>query len=86
MRVRGQQLTTASVWDDTDIVHVLESEVIVPDFHTYGGLRLQSKLGEGLVVKLGTGAGFTVTGEPLDIVDRIAVRCRSSVHLDSQWF
>ncbi len=71
MRVRGQQLTTASVWDDTDIVHVLESEVIVPDFHTYGGLRLQSKLGEGLVVKLGNGAGITATGEPLDIVDRI---------------
>ena len=71
MRVRGEVLTTATVWDDSDIVHILQSEVVVPDLHTYGGLRLQSKSDESLVVKLGTGAGFTATGEPLDIADRI---------------
>lgn len=72
MRVRGATLTTESVWDDTDIVHVLQSEIVVPDFHTYGGLRLTSKSNESLVVKLsGTNAGFTATGQPLDIIDRI---------------
>ncbi|GAB5405864.1 MAG: hypothetical protein Aurels2KO_40950 [Aureliella sp.] len=72
MRVRGQTLTTESVWDDSDIVHVLQSEIIVPDFHTVGGLRLQSRSDESLVVKLeGNGAGFTALGRPLDITDRI---------------
>ena len=72
MRVRGTTLTTESVWDDTDIVHVLQSEIVVPDFHTYGGLRLTSKSNESLVVKLsGPNAGFTATGQPLDIIDRI---------------
>ena len=72
MRVRGATLTTESVWDDTDIVHILQSEIVVPDFHTYGGLRLTSKANESLVVKLsGTNAGFTATGQPLDIIDRI---------------
>ncbi len=71
MRIRGQILTTATVWDDTDIVHILQSEVVVPDLHTYGGMRLQSKSDESLVVKLGPAAGLTATGQPLDIVDRI---------------
>ncbi len=72
MRVRGQELTTESVWDDADIVHVLQSEVIVPDFHTFGGLTLRSRFDEGLVVKLsGANAGFTATGKPLDVADRI---------------
>lgn len=55
MRIRGGTLTTESVWDDADIVHVLQSEVIVPDFHTFGGLRIQSRVDESLVVKLGAG-------------------------------
>ncbi len=72
MRVRGETLTTETVWDDTDIVHILQSEVIIPDFHTFGGLRLQSKADESLVVKLaGAGAGLTALGRPLDITDRI---------------
>ena len=72
MRVRGATLTTESVWDDTDIVHILQSEIVVPDFHTYGGLRLTSKSDESLVVKLqGVNAGFSATGRPLDIKDRI---------------
>lgn len=73
MIVRGATLTTESVWDDTDMVHVLLDTIYVPDFHTYGGLRLQSSATESLVVKLSGGpdAGFTATGRPLDIDDRI---------------
>ena len=72
LKVRGATLTTESVWDDTDIVHVLTETIFVPDFHTFGGLRLESSPTESLVVKLsGTDAGFTATGRPLDINDRI---------------
>ncbi|XZE35954.1 Ig-like domain-containing protein [Pirellulaceae bacterium SH501] len=72
MTVRGATLSTESVWDDTDIVHVLQSEIVIPDFHTYGGLRLTSRADESLVVKLnGANAGFTAAGRPLDITDRI---------------
>lgn len=71
MRIRGQTLTTETVWDDTDIVHILQSEVIVPDFHSEGGLRLQSRSDESLVVKLSSAAGLTAMGRPLDITDRI---------------
>ena len=52
MVVRGETMTTQGVWDDTDIVHVLFDTVYVPDFHIYGGLRLESKPTESLVVKL----------------------------------
>ena len=44
MVVRGATLQGASVWDDTDIVHLLEGTVIVPNFVGDGGLRLQSRL------------------------------------------
>jgi len=72
MVVRGGTLTTESVWDDTDIVHVLYDEIDVPDFHTFGGLRLESSPTESLVVKaFGKDAGFTTTGRALDIADRI---------------
>jgi len=85
MRVRAGTLTTEGVWDDTDIVHVVQEETIhVSDFHTYGGLRLESDPYESLVVKLGSrkdlllnssidivDAGITVNGRPLDITDRV---------------
>lgn len=72
MFVRGELLTTESIWDDTDIVHVLQSLITVDNLHTYGGLTLQSSNSESLVVKLqGAGAGFTATGSPTDIIDRI---------------
>jgi hypothetical protein len=72
MVVRGATLTTQSVWDDTDIVHVLLDEVIVDNHHTFSGLRLQSTRNESLVIKLlGDEAGFTATGLALDIDDRI---------------
>lgn len=70
--VRGEELTTETVWDDNDIVHVLQDEVLIPNFHTYGGLRLTSAPDSSLVIKLaGNNAGFTAGGKPLDIEDRI---------------
>ena len=72
MVVRGGTLTTQSVWDDTDVVHVVLDEIIVPNVDSYGGLRLESSPTESLVVKFsGANAGFTATGQALDIVDRI---------------
>jgi hypothetical protein len=72
MNIRGDILTTESIWDDTDIVHVLRSEITVDQHHTFSGLRLQSSPGESLVVKLqGANAGFTADGIQLDIDDRI---------------
>lgn len=77
MRVRGGVLDTEAVWDDTDIVHVLFDSILIPDFHTYGGLRLESSARESLVVKAandtnaGTTAGFIADGRPLEIEDRI---------------
>ena len=72
MVVRSATLTTESVWDDADIVHVLLDRVVIPDYHTFGGLRLQSAASQSLVVKLaGPAAGFTATGRPLDIDDRV---------------
>jgi VCBS repeat-containing protein len=72
MVVRGGLVTTQGVFDDTDIVHIVFEEIVIPDFHTFGGLRLQSSPTESLVVKLsGANAGFTATGTPLDIDDRI---------------
>lgn len=72
MVVRPATLTTQGVWDDTDIVHVVQNEILIPDFHAYGGLRLESSSTASLVVKLSGGnAGFTADGYPIDIDDRI---------------
>ncbi|MFV1965393.1 MAG: hypothetical protein ACC628_08215, partial [Pirellulaceae bacterium] len=70
MLIRGQTLTTQSVWDDTDIVHVVQDTIYVPDFSTYGGLRLESGPTESLVVKF-LDAGLTAFGQPHEIDDRI---------------
>ncbi|HBV64656.1 MAG TPA: hypothetical protein DEF45_16725, partial [Rhodopirellula sp.] len=70
--VRGEQMNTAGVWDDSDIVHVLEDEITVTNLHSLGGLTLQSSNSESLIVKLsGNNAGITATGFPLDINDRL---------------
>ncbi len=79
--IRGETLTTMSVWDDTDIVHVLRGEkVIVPDFHSQVGLLLASSPSASLVIKMdgpgdsfnpNLGAGFTAKGSPLGISDHI---------------
>ncbi|MEZ6101434.1 MAG: NF038122 family metalloprotease [Pirellulaceae bacterium] len=75
MEVRGGTLTTESVWDDAEIVHVLRDTIYVPNFHTYGGLRLESAPGRSLVVKLsGEFSGLTATGVPMGIDDFIGGR------------
>ncbi|MFN7841606.1 MAG: dockerin type I domain-containing protein [Pirellula sp.] len=72
VEVRGGVTTTQSVWDDTDIVHVLRDEVVSSNTYTFGGTQLVSKNGRSLVVKMeGADAGFTATGLALDIDDRI---------------
>ncbi|MEI6541474.1 MAG: hypothetical protein WCO86_18405, partial [Planctomycetota bacterium] len=72
MEVRGGVLTTQSVWDDPDIVHVLLTEIYAPNLHTYGGIRLQSNPTASLIVKLfGPNAGFTAGGVQQEIDDRI---------------
>ncbi len=75
MVVRGEIINNESVWDDTDVVHVVFEEIIVPDFHTLGGLRLESSATGSLVVKFnGENAGLTAGGNPLDNNDRIGGR------------
>jgi hypothetical protein len=73
-------LTTDSVWDDTDIVHVLFDSIIVGNVQQVGGLRLQSAVNESLVIKMEgqgsnfdheRGTGFTATGRYSSIVDRV---------------
>ncbi len=55
----GDILTSASVWDDTDIVHVVTDEIFVTNVQHEGGLRLQSAPNESLVVKFdGYGSNF----------------------------
>ena len=72
MVVRGGVVATDSVWDDTDIVHVVFDEIIATNYHHEGVLRLQSSDTQSLVVKLsGDDAGFTAGGVPLEIDDRI---------------
>lgn len=73
LEIRGEVLTTEVVWDDTDIVHVLRSDIEIPDFHTFGGLRLESSATESLVVKADN-AEILATGRSLDIPDRIGGR------------
>lgn len=73
MMVRGGTLTTAGVWDDTDIVHIVQDSIIAPNQQSLtGSLRLQSSPTQSLVVKLqGTNTRILATGTPLDIPDRV---------------
>ena len=72
MNVRAEELVVQSIWDDTDVAHVLTGTIFSSEFHTEGGLRLQSNPTGSLIVKLsGAAAGFAATGDPLEIDDRI---------------
>lgn len=80
LRIRGGELAGGSVWDDTDITHVLYSSVIVGNSISGSGLTLKSRPDESLVVKFvgeGTpnsdtaGTGITATGSTGDVADRI---------------
>lgn len=72
MVVRGGLLTTNGIWDDTDIVHVVNSTISLGNQQSLTGtLRLQSSPSESLVVKLlGTNTDIVAGGELLDIDDR----------------
>lgn len=73
-------LTTESVWDDTDIVHVLFDSITVSNLQHVGGLRLQSAVNESLVIKMEgqgsnfdqeRGTGITATGRFAGFEDRV---------------
>ncbi|MCY2986718.1 MAG: pre-peptidase C-terminal domain-containing protein, partial [Planctomycetota bacterium] len=70
MKVRAGVVDTSTVWDDTDIVHVLAGGQITDDkFHILGGIRLQSAPDASLVMKLGTGAGFAIGSSSVDLLE-----------------
>lgn len=71
MRVRSEIVTTDSVWDDTDIVHVVEGSIYSLTQHYYGAIRLRSDADQSLVVKFGPGGSLVGGGRPLDIDDRV---------------
>jgi hypothetical protein len=84
MEIRQGDLDTATIWDDTDIVHIVESGTIRNNYsqHLFGGLKLVSDTNASLIVKMGAGAGFEIGNPdsnddgrpddgPLDIDDRI---------------
>ncbi len=78
--VRGGVLSTSSIWDDTDIVHMVFDTISVGNQVSGGALRLQSRPDESLVIKLAgagnpnsptVGTGFTATGSASSVEDRI---------------
>ncbi len=80
LEIRGGDLIVESVWDDTDIAHLLFDSVNVGNLHSSGGLTLKSRPDESLVVKFDgagnpngplTGTGLTAGGEQSDIADRV---------------
>lgn len=80
LEIRGGVLSTESVWDDTDIVHLVYDTIEVGNLHSSGGLRLISRSNESLVVKFdgsgnpfseSTGTGLSATGTLSSINDRV---------------
>ncbi len=51
LEVRGGTITTETIFDDTDIAHLIFDGIIVENFHSSGGLRMLSRPDESLVVK-----------------------------------
>jgi hypothetical protein len=76
MLVRGGQVTTEVVFDDTDIVHAVIGTIEVPNQHIFGGVRLESSSDASLVIKLANNgnipAGFVVGGTYLTAIDEMA--------------
>ncbi|TWU06032.1 tandem-95 repeat protein [Stieleria varia] len=72
LRIRPELAATEIVWDDTDIVHVVSGTITDTNLHTYGGIRLQSRVDESLVVKFLQGNSTLVAdGRATDILDRV---------------
>ena len=63
MKIRGGNLVTESVWDDTDMVHLVFDSIVVDNFHSSGGLKLRSRPDESLVIKLGDQDSEFVNGK-----------------------
>ncbi|MGB7347354.1 MAG: peptidase, partial [Pirellulaceae bacterium] len=86
LEVRAGTISTETIFDDTDIAHLLFDNIEVGNFHSSGGLRLLSRPDESLVVKFSgpggpnsatEGTGITATGSTSGIEDRIG----GSVHI-----
>ena len=80
MEVRGGTITTETIFDDTDIDHLLFDALVVGNEVVQGGLKLLSRPGQSLVVKLSGsgspyeenfGTGITATGVRDGETDRI---------------
>ena len=80
VEIRGGMITTETVFDDTDIAHLLFDGIEVGNFHSSGGLRLLSQPDESLVLKFTgpstpnsatAGTGITATGSYDGTADRI---------------
>ncbi len=80
MEVRGGTLSSGSIWDDTDIVHMLFDSITVGNLLSNSGLQLRSRPDESLVIKLSgggdpnsptNGTGFTATGNATSLSDRL---------------
>ena len=71
MLVRNESLTTESVWDDTDIVHVVENRVNAYNHHHRSGLRLKSDPNQSLVVKVQSGGSLHASQYASDVEDSI---------------
>ncbi len=59
-RADKDELLIESVWDDTDIVHVLREGIFLNNYEHEGGLRLQSSPNESLVVKMINGVPISI--------------------------
>ncbi len=86
LEIRAGEISTETIFDDTDIAHLLFDNIEVGNFHSSGGLRLLSRPDESLVVKFSgpggpnsptEGTGITATGSTSAIDDRIG----GSVHV-----
>ncbi|TWU47288.1 Dockerin type I repeat protein [Rubripirellula tenax] len=69
--IRNESLTTESVWDDADIVHVVEESVYVYNHHQRSGLRLKSDPNQSLVVKFQAGGSINAEHVNTDVTDSI---------------
>ncbi len=74
MQVRGGELATQGVWDDYDIVHVVNDTIEIPNQFVYGGLQLKSDARGSLVVKFENSdepAGLVVGGNLLTAAEQL---------------
>ena len=92
--VRPGTMDTEGVWDDADIVYVVEGPIVVPNVTIYGGLKVESNSEESLVVKFLTPAAAQGTSlrrrswpraPPRKSRAASAARSRSSATRSTRW-